>query len=186
MSLSKEEKSLLIDIVLQAIKARLDGKVMLAPPGLSPALLEEKGAFVTLKKRGRLRGCIGYIEARKPLWQAVAELAVASAFSDHRFPPLVEDELRNLSVEISVLTPLREIVDASEISVGTHGLYLRRGLNSGLLLPQVAVEHKWDRETFLAETCRKAGLPPDSWRSNQTQKYCFSAEIFASEEIKPL
>lgn len=183
MNLSEEEKKILADIVIQAIESRLDGRTMPTPASLSPALLAEKGAFVTLKKRGRLRGCIGYIEGRKPLWQAVAELAVASAFSDHRFPPLGKDELRELSVEISVLSPLREVMDVSEIIVGTHGLYLRRGLHSGLLLPQVAVEHKWDRETFLAETCRKAGLPPDAWRSQQTRKYCFSAEIFASDEI---
>ncbi len=178
MDLSKDEKKILIDIVLKAIQSRLDGKVALAPAGLSPALLEEKGAFVTLKKRGRLRGCIGYIEGRRPLWQAVAELAVASAFSDHRFPPLGRDELKDISVEISVLSPLKEITDVNEIIVGSHGLYLKRGLNSGLLLPQVAAEHKWDRETFLSETCCKAGLPPDSWRSHQTRKYCFTADIF--------
>ena len=104
----------------------------------SETLKEKRGAFVTLKKRGHLRGCIGYINAVKPLWETVQEMAVAAAFHDPRFPSLKPDEIRDITFEISVLSPLQSIKDINEIEVGKHGLYIIRGYNSGLLLPQVA------------------------------------------------
>src|SRR5664280_1115688 len=137
----------------------------------SETLKEKRGAFVTLKKRGHLRGCIGYIKAVKPLWEAVQEMAVAAAFHDPRFPSLKSDEIRDLSYEISVLSPLKRIKDINEIEVGKHGLYIVRGYNSGLLLPQVALEYEWDRESFLKETCYKAGLPPQAWMDKETEIY---------------
>jgi AmmeMemoRadiSam system protein A len=178
MELTDKEKQDLLDLALSTIRARLEGK---EPPGLedaTPILREKRGAFVTLKKRGRLRGCIGYIQPVKPLHETIERMAQAAAFEDPRFPALRKEELPDLSLEISVLTPLREIRDMGEIQVGLHGLYIVRGHRAGLLLPQVAVEYRWDRETFLRETCHKAGLPPEAWRDEGTRIYLFSAEIF--------
>ena len=178
MELTEKEKQGLLDLALATIKAGLEGKT---PPGIreaTPVLQEKRGAFVTLKKRGRLRGCIGYIQPIKPLHETIGRMALAAAFEDPRFPALCKEELKDLSVEISVLTPLREIQDVGEIRVGVHGLYIVREPRSGLLLPQVAVEYGWDTETFLRETCHKAGLPPESWRVESTRIYVFSAEIF--------
>jgi len=145
------------------------------------ALEEKRGAFVSLKKRGRLRGCIGFIEAKKPLAKTVEEMAIAAAFQDPRFEPLKKEELKDLRLEISVLTPLRRIADVGEIEVGVHGLYIRKGGCAGLLLPQVATEYGWDRDTFLRETCCKAGLAPDAWRDRDTEIYHFSADVFGEE-----
>ena len=143
-------------------------------------MLEEfRGAFVSLHRRGQLRGCIGYIEAVKPLLQTVREMAPAAAFQDPRFRPLQADELADLEIEISVLTPLKLIKSTDEIEVGRDGLYIVRGLNRGLLLPQVATQYHWDRQTFLEQTCNKAGLPGDAWKDPGTQIFIFRAEIFA-------
>ncbi|NPU85286.1 MAG: AmmeMemoRadiSam system protein A [Syntrophaceae bacterium] len=178
MELTEKEKQELLDLALSAIKTGLEGK---APPGMketTPILREKRGAFVTLKKRGQLRGCIGYIQPVKPLYETIERMALAAAFEDPRFPALRKEELKDLSVEISVLTPLREIQDVGEIRVGVHGLFIVRGPRSGLLLPQVAVEYGWDTETFLKETCHKAGLSAEAWRDEATRIYVFSAEIF--------
>jgi AmmeMemoRadiSam system protein A len=122
------------------------------------------------------------IEAVKPLYQTVAEMAVAAAVEDPRFPPLTLDELPLITIEISVLSPLEEVEDVEEIEVGKHGLYIIRGFYRGLLLPQVATEYNWDRETFLQHTCLKAGLPTDCWQDQETKIYKFSAEVFGEEE----
>jgi AmmeMemoRadiSam system protein A len=135
-----------------------------------------------LKKSGQLRGCIGYIKAYKPLGETVQEMAIAAAFNDPRFPSLKSDELQQLTFEISVLSPFKRIKDVNEIEVGKHGLYIVRGYNSGLLLPQVAIEYKWDRETFLKETCHKAGLPLQAWMDEETEIYIFSAEYFGDTD----
>lgn len=165
-------------IARQAIKARLDGKPH-ALPATQSALLKAPGAaFVTLKKHGQLRGCIGHIIAREPLAQTVAEMAVAAAFNDPRFPPLKKAEYADLDYEISVLSPLQRISDPEQVRVGTHGLLMRQGGFSGLLLPQVPVEYGWNREMFLRNTCRKAGLPMDCWKDKTTEIYVFSAEVF--------
>lgn len=180
LGLSAEEKQALLRIARETIEAELAGK---APPGAprKGALAEPRGAFVSLKKRGTLRGCIGFIEPRKPLAQTVEEMAAAAAFQDPRFPPLRKEELKDLRVEVSVLTPLRRVNDVGEIEVGTHGLYIRRGGRGGLLLPQVATEWRWDRDTFLKETCRKAGLAPEAWKDPETEIYVFSADVFGEE-----
>jgi AmmeMemoRadiSam system protein A len=182
MELTAMEKDALLDIVKKAVLSKLNNKL---PPKVtidSGTLKEKRGAFVTLKKRGHLRGCIGYIKAVKPLWETVQEMAVAAAFHDPRFPSLKPEELKDLSFEISVLSPLKRINDINEIEVGKCGLYIVRGYNSGLLLPQVAVEYNWDRETFLAETCYKAGLPPQAWMDEETEIYVFSADYFGDAE----
>jgi hypothetical protein len=142
---------------------------------------KKMGAFVTIKKHGQLRGCIGYIEAIKPLYTTVTEMAKAAAFDDPRFPPLRKQEMKDLTIEVSVLTPLREIQDTTNITVGRHGIYIVKGFHAGLLLPQVAIEHNWDRITFLEETCRKAGLPVSAWKDKGTKIYVFSAEIITEE-----
>jgi len=144
----------------------------------SPTLKENRGAFVTITKKGQLRGCIGYIEGRGPLHKTVEEVAEAAAFGDPRFGSVTEKELPDLEYEISVLTPLQRITDVKEIEVGKHGIYMKKGWNSGLLLPQVATEYGWDRQTFLEHTCQKAGLPTNAWKDKSTEIYIFSADIF--------
>lgn len=181
--LTGAEKRALLRIARESIEAELDGKKQPGAAG-NGVLEENRGAFVSLKKRGKLRGCIGFIEARKSLVRTVEEMAVAAAFQDPRFPPLRKEELKDLKVEISVLTPLRRVADVGEIEVGTHGLYIRRGGRAGLLLPQVATEWRWDRDAFLKETCRKAGLAPDAWRDPETEIYVFSADVFGEEQDK--
>ena len=182
MELTKKEKSTLLDIVKKAIAAKVDNKEIPKFKVDSATLKEERGAFVTLKKSGHLRGCIGYIKAVKPLWETVQEMAVAAAFHDPRFPSLKPEELKDLTFEISVLSPLQRVKHINEIEVGKHGLYIVRGHNSGLLLPQVASEYGWDRETFLTETCSKAGLQPQAWQDKETEIYIFSADYFGDAE----
>jgi AmmeMemoRadiSam system protein A len=142
-----------------------------------PELLEKGAAFVTLTKGGRLRGCIGYTDPTLPLYQTVASCAVSAAFSDPRFTPLRQEEFPQIRVEISILTPLRKIEDIAEIQVGKDGLLIKKGACRGLLLPQVATEYGWDKETFLKQTCCKARLPADAWKEG-AEIYAFSAEIF--------
>ena len=137
-------------------------------------------AFVTLTKNGRLRGCIGYTEAVAPLFKVVQECAVAAATEDPRFPPVSPVELPSLRIEISVLTPMFPI-RPEEVEVGRHGLMVAQGRMRGLLLPQVPVEWGWDRETFLDQTCVKAGLPPSAWRHGATLR-AFTAEVFSEEK----
>jgi len=144
------------------------------PPG---ALREKCGAFVTLQKRGTLRGCIGYAEPARPLYQTVRECAFAAASHDPRFEPVTAEELPQLRVEISVLSSLEEI-KPQQIEVGRHGLMVSLGIRRGLLLPRVAVDWKWDRIRFLEETCAKAGLPRDAWQRG-TQIQAFTAQVFA-------
>jgi AmmeMemoRadiSam system protein A len=178
MVLTEKEKNVLIDIVKKTIQCKVDGK---KPPEFqieSETLKEKRGAFVTLKKDGHLRGCIGHIEAKRPLYKTIEDMAIASAFSDPRFPPLEHDELERLVLEISVLTPLMIIKDIGEIEVGVHGIYIVKGYRSGLLLPQVAAEYKWDRLTFLKETCYKARISPEAWKDKDTKIYIFSANVF--------
>jgi AmmeMemoRadiSam system protein A len=179
MPLSAAEQRLLLHIARDSIVAGLERRALEVPPDLPPALREPRGVFVTLHRHGRLRGCIGYLEAVRPLAQAVAEMAQAAAFQDPRFAPLTAPELPEVELEISVLTPMRRIQDIQEIEVGRHGLYIERGPCRGLLLPQVATECRWDRLTFLEQTCCKAGLPPSAWKDPETRIYVFDAEVFA-------
>jgi len=181
MRLTEAEKKTLINIVKKTIECKLTGKKVPEFNIDSEVLKEKKGAFVTLRKNENLRGCIGYIEARKPLYKTVSEMAIAAAFNDPRFPPLKSDELKDMTLEISVLSPLKKIDDINEIEVGVHGLYITKGFHSGLLLPQVATEYKWDRLTFLKETCHKAGLHLDAWKDDDTNIYIFSADVFKED-----
>jgi AmmeMemoRadiSam system protein A len=137
-----------------------------------------RGAFVTIHCRGDLRGCLGRIEPDAPLAATVAQLAAVVADSDPRFNPVSPAELEDIELEISVLTPEREIDAIEEIEIGRHGLIVEQRGRRGLLLPQVAVEHNWDRETFVAHTCLKAGLPADAWRHG-ARILVFEAQVFA-------
>ncbi len=179
--LSEKEKKKLIEIARKSIEGSLEGQRLISPAEGSGPMKAARGAFVTLKKGDRLRGCIGFIEPKKPLDRTIAEMARAAAFNDPRFPPLKSDELNEIRIEISALTPLRRIKDVSEIEVGRDGIYIVKGFHSGLLLPQVAEEHRWDRTTFLEQTCFKAGLTPDAWKERDTKIFVFSAEIFGEE-----
>src|SRR3989339_907496 len=178
MNLSPADKQLLLQVARDSIVTQLKGKAAIPAKVSSPVLDEFRGAFVSLHRRGQLRGCIGYIDAVKPLLQTVLEMAPAAAFQDPRFRPLQADELADLEIEISVLTPMRLVKSTDEINVGQHGLYIVKGLNRGLLLPQVATQYHWDRQTFLEQTCNKAGLPPNAWKDSNSQIFIFRAEIF--------
>jgi len=179
MNLSEADKKLLLQIARASIEAHLLNRPLPSLESVPPSLCRPAGAFVSLHRQGRLRGCIGYLEAVKPLGQTVREMAVAAAFQDPRFRPLGREELADLEVEISVLSPMRLIQRIEEIQVGTHGLYIVQGQYRGLLLPQVATQYHWDRLTFLEQTCCKAGLPPTAWKDPDTRIYLFTAEIFA-------
>jgi len=140
------------------------------------------GAFVSLHRRGTLRGCIGTFAADQPVTDTVREMAVAAASSDPRFDPVTDAELDALDIEISVLSPRRRVASVDEIQVGVHGLSIQRGACRGVLLPQVATKYGWDRETFLEETCHKAGLPVDAWKDPSTRVECFTADVFAEDD----
>lgn len=142
-----------------------------------PELLEEMGAFVTITLRGELRGCIGYIHRDKPICKVVSDMAIEAAFRDPRFPPITESELKDICIEISALSEFKKVHNPNHIRVGVHGLMVRKGFCTGLLLPQVAVEHCWDREKFLVNTCCKAGLPPDACERG-AEIFVFTAEVF--------
>jgi len=178
--LDASQRTGLLGIARRALGGYLgEGKI---PPeeGARGKLAAPGAAFVTLTKNGRLRGCIGYTEAVAPLFKVVQECAVAAATEDPRFPPVSSNELPSLRVEISVLTPLVPILP-EEVEVGRHGLMVSQGRMRGLLLPRVPVDFGWDRETFLDQTCVKAGLPPSAWRHGATLR-AFSAEVFGEEE----
>ncbi|MFC1643633.1 AmmeMemoRadiSam system protein B [Chlamydiota bacterium] len=178
---SGEERKELLDIARKSMKEYVEnGKKTTFSPK-SAKLKENRGGFVTLKKKGQLRGCIGYIVAVKPLYETVAEMAINAAVNDTRFCPVTKDELDDIDIEISVLSPLETITDPSKIQVGKHGLIIRKGFYSGLLLPQVATEYGWDRQTFLEHTCNKAGLPADAWKKG-AEIQVFSAEVFGEKE----
>lgn len=178
LGLQEEEKKALRRIALAAIEGKLKGVRSAPAEKLGSNLQEKRGAFVSLHKSGRLRGCIGQIVPAKPLHQTIEDMAVAAAFDDPRFDPLTLREMKDLELEISVLTPMERLKNPDEIEIGRHGLYLKKGFCSGLLLPQVAVEYGWDRNTFLEETCRKAGLSRGAWKEKGTEIYIFSADIF--------
>jgi AmmeMemoRadiSam system protein A len=178
--LSETQRQRLLRIAREAIEVVHAGRA----PGwdadeFDDDLRRPAGAFVTLRtKGGDLRGCIGSIHAVHPLYQAVTSSAISAAFRDPRFMPVQPDELPHLEIEISVMGPIEIVADPDEIMVGRDGLIVSRGRQAGLLLPQVATEYGWERETFLAQTCVKAGLPPAAWRLQDTRIERFAAEVF--------
>lgn len=176
--LTAEEKRELFRIARASVEAAVRKKARPDTKPLTPMMGEKRGVFVTLKIQGQLRGCIGYIEAVKPLYQAAAEMAREAAVGDPRFSPVSEKELPRLEYEISVLTPRRQISDPSEFITGKHGIIVERDGRGGVFLPQVAPEQGWDRETTLSYLCaHKAGLPADAWRDKRTKLFVFEAEV---------
>ena len=175
---SQEEREILLRLAHRAINSALHGvNLNLHPP--TAHLAETRGAFTTLHLHGKLRGCIGYVVPTHSLYRTVAETAQAAAFDDPRFRPVTNEEAPELKVEISVLSPLRP-VRPEDVQVGLHGLVVISGSRRGLLLPQVPLEWQWDRETFLAQTCLKAGLPPDAWLQG-AELQAFTAEVFGDD-----
>jgi len=167
----------LLGIARRAIAETVRGSQRMEAKTANPALQTPQGAFVTITIGGQLRGCIGTFREDTPLYRTVAQMAVAAAREDPRFPPLTAAELPKIHVEISALTPMKPVADVREIEVGRHGLFITKGPNSGVLLPQVATEYGWDRTTFLEQTCRKAGLPKNAWQEG-AKILSFEAEVF--------
>ncbi len=183
-SLTAEERSVLLRIAHASIEAQAHGRTF-APAAPMAPLAEQRGVFTTIYLRKKLRGCVGYITAVAPLYLAVAETARAAAFEDTRFTPVRAEEAGELEVSLSVLSLPREI-NPSDVEIGRHGLLISQHGRRGLLLPQVATEHGWDREMFLRETCYKAGLPPDAWEHGARVE-AFTAEVFSdSDEAEAL
>jgi AmmeMemoRadiSam system protein B/AmmeMemoRadiSam system protein A len=179
LGLSKEDRKVLMDIAKTTIGCKVKGEKLPEFKVDSPILKEKRGAFVTIKENGQLRGCIGYIEAIKPLYITIQEMAEAAALHDPRFPPVSPEELDKLELEISVLTPLRKIKDINEIEIGKHGVVLKKGYHQGVFLPQVATEQGWDRITFLEELCYKAGIyDKNCWKDEDAEIYIYSADVF--------
>jgi len=179
--LDETDRTVLLTLARDALTAHVKGtsrSIVDERPGL---LGQPAGAFVTLHLNDELRGCIGHVEANEPLGQVIERCAVAAGTSDPRFPPVGANDLPRLSIELSMLGPLEPVGDTAEIEIGKHGLVVEQGWRRGLLLPQVATEWKWDREVFLAETCRKAGLPRDSWKTG-ARIWKFEAEVFGEPE----
>ena len=176
---SSDERGLLLRLAHEAITSTLEQReISLVPP--SPHLAEPRGAFTSLYYRGDLRGCVGYVFPVTSLYRTVVESARGAAFDDSRFSPVTRDQAPELRVSLSVLSPLQPVLP-EQVEIGRHGLLVSLGYCRGLLLPQVPVEHGWDRIAFLEQTCRKAGLPPDAWTAGATLQ-AFTAEVFADPE----
>ena len=175
---SPDERRLLLRIAHESISSAFaDGDLSNVPPSVH--LAEQRGAFTTLYLHGKLRGCVGYAMPVEPLFRAVAETARAAAFEDSRFWPVTQEEAPKLRISLSVLSRLFPI-RPDEIEVGRHGLVISSASRRGLLLPQVPVECGWDRETFLEQTCHKAGLQRHAWREDATIE-AFTAEVFGED-----
>ena len=178
-SLAGSEKNDLMRIARASVETAVrDRKIYLVGATSSPRLEEARGAFVTLKEHGELRGCIGYITPMKSLAETVRDVASYAALEDSRFTPVTAQELPLLEYEISVMSPLRRVLDIKEIKVGKHGLIMKQGDIEGVLLPQVPVEEHWSRDTFIEETCLKAGLPRQAWKDDDTDIFMFTALVF--------
>lgn len=178
--LPEDDRRALLDLARRAITAAVTRQPAPSLPTLASSA-GGCGAFVSLHRHGRLRGCIGLIESTAPLVGTVARCAVSAALEDPRFDPLIAAELPGLEIEVSVLSPLM-IARPEEVEVGQHGLRIRQGYSSGLLLPQVATKYNWSRERFLEETCRKAGLHADAWREPDTRLEIFTAQVFSETD----
>ena len=182
MNISKAEKDILLNAARQSIGSLFDGKTPEIPEYKNYPLLKEKlGAFVTLTINHQLRGCIGYIIGREPLFDTICSASVHAAVNDPRFSALKKSEFEKIHIEISILSEFVPIKSYDEIIIGKHGLYLDEG-GGGLLLPQVAIEHKMDREQFLSALCNKAGFYSEFWKERMLKIKVFTAEIISEEE----
>ncbi|OEU64563.1 MAG: AMMECR1 domain-containing protein [Desulfuromonadales bacterium C00003094] len=180
--LTKQEQAVLLGIARDAITSYLRNGTIVEPAQEEESLNQHLGCFVTLSQAGQLRGCIGTFTSQRPLCKEVAVMAITAATEDPRFYPMGKDDLDNFSIEISVLSPLRKTKDPAEISIGLHGIYLEKNDQSGVLLPQVAIEQCWDRKAFLQHTCYKAGLEKDDWQAADCNIYLFTAQIMRESD----
>ncbi len=186
-SLNDREKNELLALARKSVEYAVREKKAYEPTAsASEVLNEERGAFVTLRKSGELRGCIGYTSAEKPLYMTVRDTATLAALRDTRFQPVAASELPQIDYEVSVLSPLRRVLDIRQIEVGQHGLLMKNGAYEGLLLPQVPVEEKWDRQRFLEETCAKAGMRSGCWKDENTDIFMFTAVVFGEKQPQVL
>jgi AmmeMemoRadiSam system protein A len=177
LKLDEGHKQELVNLAKEAIAAFVRSGELINFESQDPVLNQTLGVFVTLRKREALRGCIGQLRSDDPLYQTVKETAVSAASRDPRFPPVSNAELNELSIKISILSPLEPVEDVSEIEVGVHGVMIIHAGHRGILLPQVPVERGWDRKTFLENVCLKAGLPPDTWKE-KPELYSFTSLDF--------
>jgi MEMO1 family protein len=185
-SLTRKEQDELLRIARRSVEASVkQGKPYDPPASGMSALEQERGAFVTLREHGELRGCIGYVSPFKPLEVTVREVARLAALRDTRFQPVKPAELPLLEYEVSVLSPMRRVMDVKDIRVGTHGLLIREGDREGLLLPQVATEERWDRAKLLEQVCYKAGLPTHAWQDPAADLFRFTALVFGEHQSQP-
>ncbi|ADD68758.1 AMMECR1 domain protein [Denitrovibrio acetiphilus DSM 12809] len=179
--IGREARALLLKTARESIRSYQQGAAY-EPEEIPKELNFESGCFVSLNIRGRLRGCIGNFRSDLNIVKNVSEMACKAAFADPRFGPLSVDELCICNIEISILSPMVK-ASAEEITVGRDGIYILKGLSRGVLLPQVAVENGWDRETFLNQTCVKAGLPEDAWKEADTEILSFEALVFNENNL---
>jgi AmmeMemoRadiSam system protein A len=183
MLLNKEQRKKMLETVRSVIETYLKTGQKPDIKETDPVLIKTMGAFVTLHKKGELRGCIGNIVGTQPLYLTIRDMAIESSTGDPRFPKVTLDELKDIDIEISVLSPLEKVKSAEDIVLGKHGVLVRRGLNSGVFLPQVADETGWSRDEFLSYLCaHKAGLPSDAWKDKKTELFVFTAEVFSEKE----
>ncbi len=181
--MNSEEKRFLLRLARESISTHLRGQEVITSVPDNPVFQRKAGGFVTLHKNGNLRGCIGFVKAVDSVYNTVKRMAVAAATEDPRFPTVGVGELNDVSIEISILSEMNAVTNENEIVIGRDGLFIVKDFYSGLLLPQVAIEHNFDVETLLRETCIKAGLPKYSWKENGTKIFRFSAEIFSEREF---
>ena len=172
---TEDEKKALLTLARNAVAEYVTNGKAPDPEINNPKFKAAGAVFVTIKENGQLRGCIGHIQAIMPLYQSIVKNAVAASSSDPRFPPMKKEELKDMDIEISILSPLMPLKDVKDIQVGKHGLYIVKGMQAGLLLPQVATEFGWNRDEFLEHLCMKAGLSKDAWKD--AELYTFTAEI---------
>jgi len=175
---SQEERKTLLHLAHESILSALEGRKISLDPS-TPHFAEPRGAFTSLYLHGMLRGCVGYVLPVSSIYRTVAETARAAAFEDARFHPVTLEEAPHLQIELSILSPPKPIA-AEAVEVGRHGLLISTPFRRGLLLPQVPIEHHWDRLTFLEQTCRKAGLPSDAWQKGAVLE-AFTAEVFGEK-----
>jgi len=184
LNLDEQDKKELLFMARNTLETYLSkGKVPDVHP-TRPAMLERAGAFVSLHEGDELRGCIGQINPDRELYKIVQSCALSAALDDPRFSPVTAEQLPFINIEISVLTSMVRVSRVEEIEVGKHGLYITLGSRRGLLLPQVATQYGWDREVFLDQTCRKAGLPENAWRERSTSIFTFEAQVFAEPHAR--
>ncbi|MFH1460952.1 MAG: AmmeMemoRadiSam system protein A, partial [Patescibacteria group bacterium] len=182
LEFNQEQKEELLKIARQSVEQYVQERKVPSFEIADSLLNQNLGAFVTLKKHGQLRGCIGRFEPDAPLYQVVSQMAISAAVNDTRFRPVQADELSELKYEISVLSPLRKIDDWQEMELGKHGVQIKQGSRSGVFLPQVATENNWDLDKFMGELCsQKAGLDWDCWKTGEVDIYVFTANVFGEE-----